>query len=356
MLQPKTRKLPVMTTKKYNVGIVGYGWVSAAHIAAINAGSLAQVTAVCSSRKLDAAQLSARHGGKINVYSDLDALLADKNVHVVSLCSYPQYHAKQAVAAAKAGKHLIIEKPLALSWEDCLAVEKAVREAKIKTCICFECRYSSQFQTIRALIDRGLLGRIHYGEVDYYQGIGPWFSQYRWNLTKEAGASSLLSAGCHALDALLLCMGEDVEVVSSYSTHSANRDFAKYEYPTTSVTILKFKDGRVGKVASVIDCLQPYYFRVHLVGSEGTLLDNKFYSTHLAGLDQNRWSTLSMKMLDSGDVTDRPYEALFEAFFTALDAGHDMPLTNLADALRTHQVIFAADQSAERHAHKKHPH
>jgi predicted dehydrogenase len=56
--------------KKYNVGIVGYGWVATAHIPAINATALGQVTAVCSSRKLEAAALSAQHGGRICVYSD----------------------------------------------------------------------------------------------------------------------------------------------------------------------------------------------------------------------------------------------------------------------------------------------
>jgi predicted dehydrogenase len=158
------------------------------------------------------------------------------------------------------------------------------------------------------------------------------------------------------MDALLLCMGEDVGVVSSYSTHSTNKDFAAYEYPTASVTILKFKDGRVGKVASVIDCLQPYYFHVHLIGSEGSLLDNKFYSTRMGGLNKNKWSELSMKLLDSGDVSDHPYQAQFESFFAALELGQDMPLTSLAHALRTHEVIFAADNSAERHAHRKQGH
>src|SRR5882672_2578708 len=124
-------------------------------------------------------------------------------------------------------------------------------------------------------------------------------------------------------------MGADVEAVSSYSTHSVNRDFSRYEYPTTSVTILKFKDGRVGKVASVIDCLQPYYFHVHLVGSEGSLLDNKFYSTQLGGLNKQRWSELSAKPLDSGDVSDHPYQTQFEAFFQALGRGEEMPLTSL---------------------------
>jgi predicted dehydrogenase len=344
-----------MTAKKFNVGIIGYGWVSGAHIAAINASPYGQVTAICSSRNLDSKEVSARHGGAITCYTDLNTMLADKSLHVVSICSYPQDHAKHAIAAAKAGKHLIIEKPLALTWDDCQAIEKAVRQAKVKTCVCFECRFSSQFITIKAIIDRGLLGRIHYGEVDYYHGIGPWYGQFRWNTRKDAGGSSLLSAGCHAMDALLLCMGEDVEVVSSYSAHSTNRDFAKYEYPTTSVTILKFKDGRVGKVASAIDCLQPYYFHVHLVGSEGSLLDNKFYSTALGSLNKGKWSELSMKLLDSGDVSDHPYQTQFEAFFTALDAGHDMPLTSLAHAMRTHEVIFAADNSAERHAHRRQP-
>ncbi|MEO6184264.1 MAG: Gfo/Idh/MocA family oxidoreductase, partial [Verrucomicrobiota bacterium] len=241
-----------------------------------------------------------------------------------------------------------------LNWDDCLAIKHAVEEAKVKTCVCFECRFSSQFLTTKAILDRGLLGRIHYAEVDYYHGIGPWYGQYRWNTKKNAGGSSLLSAGCHAMDALLLCMDGEVETVSSYSTHSTNKNFANYEYPTTSVTILKFKDGRVGKCASVIDCLQPYYFHTHLVGSEGTLLDNKFYSTHLGGLNKAKWSELSMKLLDSGDVSDHPYQTQFDTFFSALEKGEEMPLTNLTQALRSHEVIFAADHSAEIHAKKKH--
>ena len=339
--------------KKYNVGIIGYSWVAGAHIEAINKTSYAQVTAICSSRKLDSAEISAKHGGTITCYTDLTQMLADPNIHVVSICSYPADHAKQAIMAARAGKHLIIEKPLALSWEDCLAVKNAVDEAGVKTCVCFECRFSSQLLTIKSLIDKGLLGDIHYGEVDYYHGIGPWYGQYTWNIKKDAAGSSLLSAGCHALDALLLCMGHDVETVSSFATSSANKDFSKYEYPTTSVSIIKFKDGRLGKVASVIDCLQPYYFHIHLVGSEGSLLDNKFYSTQLGGLNKNKWSELSMNMLDSGDVTDHPYQIQFEAFFQAIEQDKEMPLTSLTDALYTHEVLFAADRSALQNANNK---
>lgn len=339
--------------KKYNVGIVGYSWAAGAHIEAINNTYYAQVTALCSSRKLDSTEISAKHGGKITCYIELEQMLADPNIHAISICSYPADHAKQAIMAANAGKHLIIEKPIALTWNDCLAVKAAVEAAGVRTCVCFEGRFSGQLQTIKSVIDLGLLGKIHYGEVDYYHGIGPWYAQFSWNIKKNAAGSSLLTAGCHALDALLLCMGHEVESINSFATSSVNNDFAKYEYSTTSVSILKFKDGSVGKVASVIDCLQPYYFHVHLVGSEGSLLDNKFYSTQLSGLNKNKWSELSMKMLDSGDVSDHPYQAQFEAFFQSIEEVKEMPLTSLIDALYTHEVMFAADLSANQNATKK---
>ncbi len=175
--------------KKYNIGIIGYSWAAGAHIEAINKTTYGQVTAICSSRKLDPAEISARHGGKITCYTDLSKMLSDPDLQAVSICSYPADHAKQAIAAAKAGKHLIIEKPLALSWEDCQAVEAAVKASGVKACVCFECRFSSQLLTIKAVIDKGLLGKIHYGEVDYYHGIGPWYGQFRWNIKKEAAGS-----------------------------------------------------------------------------------------------------------------------------------------------------------------------
>ena len=337
--------------KKFNVGVVGYGWVAGAHIDSINATDQGQITAVCSSRKLDPAELSARHGGEIQCHTSLKTMLSDPSIDVISVCSYPYQHTRQVIAAAEAGKHLIIEKPLTLNLKDLRTMQKAVAKAGVQTCVCFECRFSSQFLATKAVIDRGLLGQIHYGEVDYYHGIGPWYGQFRWNTKRNAGGSSLLSAGCHALDALLLCMGDEVESVSSYSTGSANKDFKKYEYDTSSVTILKFKDGRVGKTASIIDCIQPYYFHTHLVGSEGSLLDNKFHSNKLggaSGLDKNKWSELSMKLVDSGDVSDHPFQTQFEAFFATLAKGKEMPLTDFATAAKSHEIIFAADLSAKK--------
>ncbi len=333
--------------KKYNVGIIGYGWAAEAHLPAINAGPLAQVTAICSSRSLDARELSAKHGCPLKVYRDVPALLADPDIHVVSICSYHKQHPEQVIAAARAGKHIIVEKPLALSLPDLRAVEQAVTQAGVKFCLCFELRFSAQFRAVKSLLDRGLLGRLHYADVDYYHGIGPWYREFERCATKADCGSSLLEAGCHALDALLLCVGDDVDEVFTYGSKSSHPTYAPYEYPPSTVTVLKFENGATGKCASIIDCWQPYYFHTHLVGSEGSLLDNRFHSNPLHGEDRHQWKELPFKPVDSGDVSDHPYQAQFEAFFTALAKGEDMPLTGLHDAVSTHEVIFAAMRSEE---------
>jgi predicted dehydrogenase len=334
------------TSERYKVGIIGYSWAATAHIGAINATTRGIVTDVYSSRRLDATELTERHGCPIRVHSNLEAMLADPAIQVIDITGYPDQHASQFIAAVRAGKHVIIEKPLAVEWKEILEMQAALKGSRSKTCVCFECRYSSQFLATKAVIDSGVLGTLHYGEIDYYHGIGPWYGQYRWNTKRALGGSALLTAGCHALDALLLCMGSDVEEVTSYATQSANPIFKAYEYQTSSTSILKFKNGAIGKCAAIVDCLQPYYFHTHLVGSEGSLLDNKFHSQKLAGLNRHAWSQLSMKMLDSGDVADHPYQTQFQAFFDALDRGEEMPLTSFAEGFKTHRIIEAADRSA----------
>lgn len=338
-------------SRDLNVGIVGLGWVAGAHIETIRSVRGMKVTAVCSRRQHDPAALAERFKAPLKVYNDYEAMLADPTIDVIDICTPHPFHAEQAIAAARAGKHLIIEKPIALNYADALRVRDAVHTAGVRVCVCFECRYSAHFTMIRSVIDQGLLGRIHYAEVDYYHGIGPWYGQFEWNVKKDFGGSSLLTAGCHALDALLFFVPGRVESVNSLSTRSANPAFAPYEYDTTSVTTLRFApEGSqrpvVAKVTSCIDCIQPYYFHVHLVGDQGSLLDNKFYSTKIPGLSKARWSTLETALIDSGDVSDHPYQPQFQAFADAVHAGKAMPLTDFDTAMETHKVVFAADRSA----------
>lgn len=330
------------------IGIVGLGWVAGAHIETFKHVKGAAVTAVSSRRPQDPAALKAQYGVPLKVYTTYEEMLADPEIDVIDICTPHPLHPEQAIAAANAGKHLIIEKPIALNWEDAKRVRDAIKANGVKAMVCFEVRYSAQFTLARSVVEQGLLGDLHYGEVDYYHGCGPWYGQYPWNIKKDMGGSSLLTAGCHALDILLLLMKSPVVEVTSYGAQSKSEYFAPYEYPTSTVSIVKFANGAVGKCASIIDCLQPYYFHSHLVGSQGTLLDTKLYSAKLPGMIKTKWSELATHPIDSGDVSDHPYQPQFQAFVDATAAGTSMPLTDFDTALESHRVAYAADLSVER--------
>jgi predicted dehydrogenase len=331
----------------YTVGIHGMGWVAGAHIETFKAVDGASVTAACSRRKLDEANLKEQYGIPIKAYQEYGEMLADPDIDIIDICSPSPYHTEQAIQAARAGKDLIIEKPLALSYDDLLRLREVIKETGVNVCVCFEVRFSEQGRALNSMIQQDMVGNVHFGEVDYYHGVGPWYGQFPWNVKKEGGGSSLLTAGCHALDLLLLYMDDEVEEVTSYSTKTDNPDFEPYEYDTTHVTLLKFENGSVGKVSSVIDCLQPYYFHMHLVGSQGSILDDKFYSSKIDGLERDRWSELGVPLVDSGDVEHHPYLPQFQAYVESLDEGENMPLTDFDTAFESHRVIFAADRSAE---------
>ena len=166
-------------SKQYNVAVIGYGWAATAHIAAINATAQAQVTAVWSSRPLDSAELSAKHGSPITAFTDLAAMLADPSIQVVDITSYPNQHAAQFIAAARNGKHIIVEKPLAIEWSEILQMKRAADESGVNVCVCFECRYSSQFLATKAKNSVDESGRVLH--------LSPIFKWYAADFEKKSG-------------------------------------------------------------------------------------------------------------------------------------------------------------------------
>ncbi len=327
------------------VGIVGYGWAGQAHASEYNGIEGVETRAVCSLRELDAEELSARHGSRIRVFNDLQEM-CNSDIDLVSICTAHPLHPEQVEIAARAGLDIVIEKPVAIDLEGVRRVEQAVQSSGVQAAVCFEAKVVGHFQTMQEMIRQGLLGDLHYGESDYYHGIGPWYGQYRWNVRKDSGGSSLLTAGCHAMDGLIWLMGSRPVEVFSYSTRSSAPEFEPYEYPTTTSTVMRFESGAIGKVASAIDAIQPYQLNVYLAGSDGAIRNDKFFTRKLGGLDQKGWSTMNAQMIDSGDVASHPYRALFADFIESIRQPRE-PLFSFEDAIFSHRVCLAADRSAE---------
>ncbi len=331
--------------KTYKVGIVGFGWVAGGHMMNYNEMPNFEPVAIMSRRKLDPAQIKAQYGVDVKIYNDYNKFLEDKNIDIVDICTPHPFHPEQTIKAANAGKDLVIEKPIGINFRDTVRMLEAVEKKKVKTSVCFEVRFMGVTKAMESIIKEGLIGDIYLAECDYFHGIGPWYGQFEWNVKRDMGGSSLLTAGCHALDVMLWLVGDEVEEVFSYSTMNPHEVYKPYEYDTTSVTLLKFKNKRtLGKVSSVCDCMQPYVFNMNFVGSHGSIKNDRFFSKKIEALRD--WASLDVQLVDSGDVAHHPYKLVFSHFAECLDEGRET-INNLASAFETHRVIFAADRSAE---------
>lgn len=275
--------------EKLGVGIIGTGWVSGEYIRAFQANPHTEVLGLVSRDQERAkAKAEAFNAPRCRAYDQLEAMLADPSIQIVVICTPHHLHVPQAIAAAEAGKHLVLEKPVALDLDSLHQLQAAVRSARVKTVVSFVLRWNPLFEMIKVFLADGLLGNLFLAEVDYFHGIGPWYAQYEWNTKKEIAGSSLLTAGCHAVDALRWFVKSLPIEVMTYANVSKGNPL-HYEYEPNSLTMVKFENGAVGKVATSIECVQPYIFNVSLFGDQGTVRNNQIFSKHWEG--QRGWAT-----------------------------------------------------------------
>ncbi len=336
-----------MSKAKLGLGIVGTGEVSTEHIEAAVANPIAEVRAICGSDE-ERARKRLQEGGApqhVPFTSKYEDVLEMDGIDAVVLCNRPDLRPEQTIAAAEAGKHILLEKPVALKLEDLWRMQDAVRKNNVKTVVSFVLRWNPLFEIVTALLDDRAIGDIYYSEMDYYHGVGPWYRQYGWNVKKEFGGSSLLSAGIHAVDGIRYFVRKKAVEVKAYSTRNDWGPFRKYEYDPTSTTLLRFEDGTVGKVATSLECTCPYVFRIALFGTEGTILDNRIFSKKLMP-GQTDFASIPTILPDSGDVAHHPFEGEMDHFIDCIIQDKESH-ANLDDAVETHEICFAMEEAAQ---------
>lgn len=326
------------------VGILGTGWVAGAHIETFKRVGGCEVVAVLSRKQARAEAKVAEHGlTEAAAYEDLKQFLAHPGLDVVVICTPHPNHPAETIAAAKAGKHLVIEKPVALDAASLREMVAAVNQAGVLTSVCFELRWIGLFKNLKAIIAQGLLGKLFYGECSYFHGIGPWYGQWSWNIKKEIGGDALLTAGCHALDGLIWLMGSRVVEVAAMSNTSPDNPL-RYEYDPNSVAILRFENGAIGKVATSIECRQPYLFPVLLQGDQGTAWNDQVSTLQWPGLKAGQWARIPTELPDSGDVSAHPYLPQMQHFVECIRKGR-RPDNDLVACSHVHEVMYAIDEA-----------
>ena len=166
-------------------------------------------------------------------------MLRMKDVDIVVVCTPHDTHTAYVVAAAEAGKHVIIEKPVALTMEDVRKQRQAVRRNNVKTIVSFVLHWNPLLMSIDRLIEQGALGNIFMVEVDYMHRI--WMTpEQKWLGSSKHSGTAILTGGCHAVDALRWFARSEAEEVYAYQVKTEN----PIEYPGTISVNVKFRTAR----------------------------------------------------------------------------------------------------------------
>jgi predicted dehydrogenase len=276
---------------------------------------------------------------KCQVAERYEQVLANPAVDIVNLSGPNQVHAPQGIAAAQAGKHVLVEKPMALTMDENRRLRDAVAQAGVKSIVSFVLRWNPLLETLRSLRRSDAIGRLIYIEVDYWHGLGPSYTGWPWAHTVQTGGSANLLAGCHALDALRWLAGCEAVEVSAVS----NNTKGLYQYDANVVAVMKLEDGTIAKSSVLLDADIPYAFNIDLVGTEGSLRDNRIWSRKLLP-GQTSWTAMPTILPDSGDVHHHPFDAQINHFVDCIREDRQSHCS-VADAYRTHELCLAIDRS-----------
>jgi len=322
--------------------VLGTGDVSGEYIKAFQADPRSQVRAILS-RDRARAEAKAREYGLAHcrAYTDLDELLKCGDIQLVSICTPHHLHVEQGVACAQAGKHVVVEKPIALDLAGLRKLDAAVRQHNVRSVTGFVLRWNPLFETIKAILADGMIGDVFYGEVDYLHAITKDLHLYPWLRQRAFGGTALLTAGCHAVDGLRWFIGQEAVEVFGYANFSKGNSL-DYEYEPNSVTLIQFADGTMGKVATSIEYMAPYTFPIALMGNRGTIRDNRLFTKRWPG--QTGWAAIPTIAPDSGAVTHHPFRLLISHFIDCVMSGAESHC-NVADAVKTHEICIAGELS-----------
>jgi predicted dehydrogenase len=262
--------------KKLGAAIIGCGQVAEEYIKAFEKDDRSQVRSLVSRNRTNAQRYRDRYDLQCTIETDASKMLGQDDVDIVVVCTPHNVHTEYVVAAAEAGKHVIIEKPVALTMEDVRKQQQAVRKNNVKTIVSFVLHWNPLLMTIDRLIGQGALGNVFMVEVDYLHRI--WMTRdVKWYASRQQSGTAILTGGCHAVDALLWFARSDAEQVCAYQVKTEN----PIEYPGTISVNVKFKDGKIGRSTTTFDARMPYRFNIGVYGTEGTIRNNELFAPKL---------------------------------------------------------------------------
>lgn len=284
--------------KKLRCGIIGCGRIAPKHAEAIVENDKAELLSACDIIEERAVSLKERFGASA-WYTDYRKMLEHPELDVVHICTPSGLHAEMGIAAARAGKHVIVEKPMAMSLEDADALIRACEENGVKLAVCHQNRFNPAVQKLRRALEQGRFGKLTHGSavVRWYRPQ-EYYDQAEWRGTRAMDGGCLMNQAIHCIDLLQWMMGP----VDSVFGYTATR-LRKIEAEDVGVAVLKFRSGALGVIeASTTIYPENLEETLAIFGEKGTVV--------LGGIAVNKietWRFADAEM-ENGDLEQHQQE------------------------------------------------
>ena len=329
-----------MEQKILNVGVISCSGMAQSHMLAVQAHEQARLVAICD---VDEEKLR-RAGEKLGVdarYTDYRELLRHPGLDAVIIVTPDQLHREMVEAALAANKHVLCEKPLALTREDLCAIVEAGKKSDRKLMVGQICRFTPGFVAAKKLIDEGQIGELYFIESEYAHDYQQILSENGWR--SDPIRNGVVGGGCHAVDLLRWLAGDPTEV-TAYATHKM---LPIVDYADCTIAILKFPGNVIGKAFVSTGCKRDYTMRSVFYGTKGTIIcDNT--TPHITLFHEEEGKPGSASEAHTIDVQLANHNTFgeFRAFADAILADAPVP-TDAEQGARTIAACMAIVQSAD---------
>jgi predicted dehydrogenase len=250
--------------------IVGCGMIARFHARALQEVAGARLLALVSRQQANGRKVNEELGLSCEVYADLAPVLARPDVHIVIITTPSGAHAEPAIAAAGAGKHVVVEKPLEISLERCDRVIEACDRAGVRLCTIFPSRFGDANRALKAVIEAGRLGRLTLGETTCkWWRPQSYYDEGGWKGTKALdGGGALMNQAIHNVDLLLWMMGPVTHITGFTATLAHER----IEVEDTAVACLRFANGALGVIQATTSVYPGLPKTIGVHGDRGTIV------------------------------------------------------------------------------------
>lgn len=305
-------------------GIIGCGNISSIHAQAIRAIPGARLVSFHNKSQPKAQKMAQEYG--VDWELDLDRFLARPAIQVVNICTPSGTHAELGIRAARAGKHIVVEKPIDVTIAKARGLINACDRAGVKLAVIFQSRFLPGVRILKKAIGRGRLGALVLGDayVKWYR-TREYYEAARWRGTFALdGGGALINQSIHTVDLLQHLVGPVASVFGI-----AERKIHTYiEAEDTAVAVVKFRNGAVGVIEGTTSIYPGFSRRIEVHGEKGSVILDGNEITHWKLMDSGEEEE-ELAQLKDKDMSDGSSDPM------TLDiAGHRRQIEDLVEAIR----------------------